>query len=296
MNFSFSRILYIIRTLISSTIKIARKKWKLQKISSTAVTFLEYWKRKNASLAHHWDCMGFQVQFTNKHKFHFPLFQFSNRLIIIQDEEERPRPEFAAKAPYLEKNPITGVREPAFPKAVRCLSLTTNGCFLSLVAQHCFPTEFKHTIPSWQFFVQFQCIFIIMVPVLIFPNQIAENCRRQWPYHAHGRSTNQCTCGQWSVWQREEFSIYVLVTKEKVQTSMKRRNIHYIERKHAQIMLVVIFILAVIIYRTLASIYLFRLVLDVNNMNITMTFENLQYTNNKESRDWLIGLEIYLTC
>ena len=26
-----------------------------------AVTFLEYWKRKSASLAHHWDCMGFQV-------------------------------------------------------------------------------------------------------------------------------------------------------------------------------------------------------------------------------------------
>ena len=70
MNFSFSRILYFIRTLIS-TIKIPRI--KLQKISSTAVTFLEYWKRKNASLAHHWDCMGFQVQFTNKHKFQFPL-------------------------------------------------------------------------------------------------------------------------------------------------------------------------------------------------------------------------------
>ena len=144
MNFSFSRILYFIRTLIS-TIEKPRIKWKLQKISSTAVTFLEYWKRKNASLAHHWDCMGFQVQFTNRHKFHFPLFQFSNRSIIIQDEEERPRPEFAAKAPYLEKNPITGVREPAFPKAVRCLSLTTNGCFLSLVAQDCFPIEFKRT-------------------------------------------------------------------------------------------------------------------------------------------------------
>ena len=27
----------------------------------SAVTFLEYWKRKSASLAHHWDCMGFQV-------------------------------------------------------------------------------------------------------------------------------------------------------------------------------------------------------------------------------------------
>jgi len=48
-----------------------------------AVTFLEYWKRKSASLAHHWDCMGFQ------------------------EEEERPRPDFAAKAPYLEKNPVT---------------------------------------------------------------------------------------------------------------------------------------------------------------------------------------------
>ena len=28
----------------------------------------------------------------------------------FQEEEERPRPDFAAKAPYLEKNPITGVR------------------------------------------------------------------------------------------------------------------------------------------------------------------------------------------
>ena len=37
----------------------------------------------------------------------------------FQDEEERPRPEFAANAPYLEKNPITGIREPSFPKAVR---------------------------------------------------------------------------------------------------------------------------------------------------------------------------------
>jgi len=64
-------------------------------MSFWAVTFLEYWKRKNASLAHQWDCLGFQ------------------------EEDERPRPEFAANAPYLEKNPITGVREPSFPKEVR---------------------------------------------------------------------------------------------------------------------------------------------------------------------------------
>merc|ERR550532_2881407 len=64
-------------------------------MSFWAVTFLEYWKRKNASLAHQWDCMGFQ------------------------EEDEKPRPEFAANAPYLEENPITGVREPSFPKEVR---------------------------------------------------------------------------------------------------------------------------------------------------------------------------------
>ena len=64
-------------------------------MSFWAVTFLEYWKRKSASLSHHWDCMGFQ------------------------EEEERPRPDFAAKAPYLEKNPITGIKEPSFPKSLR---------------------------------------------------------------------------------------------------------------------------------------------------------------------------------
>ena len=89
-----------------------------------------------------WDSRSNSQTNTNS-SFHFSSFQIV--WFIVQDEEERPRPEFAAKAPYLEKNPITGVREPAFPKAVRCLSLTTNGCFLSLVAQDCFPIEFKHT-------------------------------------------------------------------------------------------------------------------------------------------------------
>ena len=26
------------------------------------MTFLEYWKRKNASLAHHWDCLDFEEE------------------------------------------------------------------------------------------------------------------------------------------------------------------------------------------------------------------------------------------
>ncbi|XP_023701847.1 anoctamin-7 isoform X2 [Cryptotermes secundus] len=64
-------------------------------MSFWAVTFLEYWKRKSVSLAHHWDCMGFQ------------------------EEEERPRPEFAARAPFLERNPVTGIQEPSFPSSLR---------------------------------------------------------------------------------------------------------------------------------------------------------------------------------
>uniref|UniRef100_A0A1W7RAZ4 Anoctamin n=1 Tax=Hadrurus spadix TaxID=141984 RepID=A0A1W7RAZ4_9SCOR len=64
-------------------------------ISFWAVAFLEYWKRKSVSLAHHWDCMGFE------------------------EEEEQPRPEFAAKATTISRNAITGAMEPTFPKRIR---------------------------------------------------------------------------------------------------------------------------------------------------------------------------------
>ncbi|XP_077965632.1 anoctamin-7-like [Styela clava] len=63
-------------------------------MSFWAVLFLEYWKRKNASLAHHWEVMDYH-------------------------EDERPRPEYAALAPHLEKNPVTGVLEPHFPPSSR---------------------------------------------------------------------------------------------------------------------------------------------------------------------------------
>ncbi|XP_054152874.1 anoctamin-7-like [Oppia nitens] len=68
-------------------------------ISFWSVAFLEYWKRKSVSLAHHWgsiDC----------------------------NEEERPRPQFSARAPHIERNPITGTKEPTFPKNVRYLRIT----------------------------------------------------------------------------------------------------------------------------------------------------------------------------
>ncbi|XP_041487790.1 anoctamin-7-like [Microtus oregoni] len=60
-----------------------------------AVLFLEYWKRKNATLAYRWDCSDYE------------------------DIEERPRPQFAARAPTTALNPITGEDEPYFPEKRR---------------------------------------------------------------------------------------------------------------------------------------------------------------------------------
>ncbi|XP_074449128.1 anoctamin-7 [Larus michahellis] len=64
-------------------------------MSLWAVLFLEFWKRTNASLAHHWDCSEFE------------------------DIEEQPRPQFMAVAPMTIINPITGAEEPYFPKRRR---------------------------------------------------------------------------------------------------------------------------------------------------------------------------------
>ncbi|XP_030078040.1 anoctamin-7 [Microcaecilia unicolor] len=78
-------------------------------MSFWAVTFLEYWKRKNATLAHHWDCMDFQ------------------------EEEERPRPEFAARAPQMEQNPITGMKEPYFSQRDRLSRILTGSMVIVIM-------------------------------------------------------------------------------------------------------------------------------------------------------------------
>ncbi|XP_072553513.1 anoctamin-7 isoform X3 [Salminus brasiliensis] len=78
-------------------------------MSFWAVTFLEYWKRKNATLAHHWDCMDFH------------------------EEEEPPRPEFAAMAPAMEENPVTGVKEPYFPEKARISRMMTGSMVIVIM-------------------------------------------------------------------------------------------------------------------------------------------------------------------
>lgn len=71
-------------------------------MSFWAVFFLENWKRKNATLAHRWDCLGYE------------------------EEEERPRPQFVVRAPEVCENPITGELEASFPSASRIPRLLTS--------------------------------------------------------------------------------------------------------------------------------------------------------------------------
>uniref|UniRef100_A0A665X608 Anoctamin n=1 Tax=Echeneis naucrates TaxID=173247 RepID=A0A665X608_ECHNA len=86
-------------------------------MSFWAVTFLEYWKRKMVTLAHHWDCMDFH------------------------EEEERPRPEFAAMAPTMEQNPVTGVKEPYFSEKTRLSRMFTGSMVIIMMVRHLIPFD-----------------------------------------------------------------------------------------------------------------------------------------------------------
>ncbi|XP_061457515.1 anoctamin-7-like isoform X2 [Rhineura floridana] len=175
-------------------------------MSFWAVTFLEYWKRKNATLAHHWNCMDFQEEeasrrwiwarlaspnpsvcwgrawpafpvagkgrgspavpatrwrqsTTNRHAVHPPQQPHALGVLVprqgfahcthtllpawtwargaglwqsiclacrtSQVLQEHPRPEFAAMAPCMEQNPITGVKEPHLPARDRLSRIVT---------------------------------------------------------------------------------------------------------------------------------------------------------------------------
>ena len=86
---------------------------------------------RNYNQLNHWEK---EIRF-----YDLPMFvncRVAAKNFIIQDEEERPRPDFAAKAPYLEKNPITGIREPSFPKAIRLRRIAAgSGLILLMVCK-----------------------------------------------------------------------------------------------------------------------------------------------------------------
>uniref|UniRef100_T1HAX3 Anoctamin n=1 Tax=Rhodnius prolixus TaxID=13249 RepID=T1HAX3_RHOPR len=114
-------------------------------VSFWAVTFLEYWKRKSASLAHHWDCMGFQ------------------------DEIERPRPEFAARAPFLERNPVTGIQEPSFPKSLRNKRIAA-GLGIVFLMQVKFYIKYLFQISLVIIFIVAVIIYRVLVSIPLFQN------------------------------------------------------------------------------------------------------------------------------
>ena len=64
-------------------------------MSFWAVFFLEFWKRKQVTLAYEWHTMDFE------------------------EEEERPRPQYLAKVTTLKENPVTGKMEPSMPARQR---------------------------------------------------------------------------------------------------------------------------------------------------------------------------------
>ena len=69
-------------------------------MSLWATVYLEFWKRKQISLAHEWHTMDFE------------------------EEEERPRPEYLASVTRLKKNPVTEKMEPYMPARTRCAKLS----------------------------------------------------------------------------------------------------------------------------------------------------------------------------
>lgn len=51
--------------------------------------------------------------------------------------QERPRPEFAAMAPTMEANPVTGVKEPYFPEKTRLSRMFTGSMVIIMMVRPC---------------------------------------------------------------------------------------------------------------------------------------------------------------
>eukprot|EP00118_Oscarella_pearsei_P009844 m.57725 g.57725 ORF g.57725 m.57725 type:complete len:680 (+) comp34757_c0_seq15:519-2558(+) len=78
-------------------------------MSFWATFFLEFWKRETAQLAYRWDVLG------------------------SEEEAERPRPQYCAKAKETTVNPITGKNEPYFPPSKRIVRYFSAWVMLSLM-------------------------------------------------------------------------------------------------------------------------------------------------------------------
>lgn len=77
---------------------VGKENMHLSVFVSTATMFLEFWKRKQATIQYDWDVAGYEM-------------------------EERMRPEYEAKVKNRRKNPITQVRQPRSLSVCVCVCI-----------------------------------------------------------------------------------------------------------------------------------------------------------------------------
>ena len=81
--------------------------------------------------------------------------------------QERPRPEFAAMAPSVEENPVTGVKEPYFPEKAR-LSRMFTGSMVIILMVRSHLQMFTFSIPldkSVDTFFYFTCLLAVYITI-----------------------------------------------------------------------------------------------------------------------------------
>uniref|UniRef100_G3WFL1 Anoctamin n=1 Tax=Sarcophilus harrisii TaxID=9305 RepID=G3WFL1_SARHA len=111
-------------------------------MSLWAVTFLEYWKRRSARLAHLWDCYDYK------------------------DYEEQPRPKFVVMAPMTTRNLVTNLEEPFFPKkSYFQRAFMSASIIIAMVALPCPGCREMHKTQS-----KFEDSFVLKVFIFQFVN------------------------------------------------------------------------------------------------------------------------------
>lgn len=98
-----------------------------------AVLLLEYWKRKNATLAYRWDCSDYED--IEVSELGWVASGKGHTLLSMAPFQERPRPQFAATAPMTALNPITGEDEPYFPEKNRVRRMLAGSVVLLMMVR-----------------------------------------------------------------------------------------------------------------------------------------------------------------
>ena len=65
----------------------------------------------------------------------YSLLTSATLLLAPCSTQERPRPEFAAMAPSMEQNPVTGVKEPYFPAKARFARMLTGSMVIIIMVR-----------------------------------------------------------------------------------------------------------------------------------------------------------------